>query len=152
MTRRKKEVNRLDQMLDDLIGENPQPEDILGASGLLKQLTKRLMERALAGELTYHLNQESEGEGRLEAEPTPKRNSRNGHSKKTVQSSHGAIELDIPRDRAGTFEPILVPKHQRRLAGLDEKIIRLYSRGLSTREIRAELEDLYGVAIAPGLR
>jgi putative transposase len=145
MARRRKELTRLDQMLDELIGENPQPEDILGQDGLIKQLTQRLMERALAGELSYHLETESE------TEVMAKRNSRNGHSKKTVQSEQGRMELDIPRDRNGTFEPILVPKHQRRLAGLDEKIIGLYGRGLSTRDIQAQLLDLYGVEIAEGM-
>ncbi len=149
MVRRKKEVSRLDQMLDELIGENPQPEDILGESGLLKQLTKRLVERALTGELNHPLKAEQALDD--DFEEAPRRNSRNGHSKKTVQSSHGAMELSIPRDRAGEFEPILVPKHQRRLAGLDEKIIALYARGLGTREISAELEELYGVNISSGL-
>lgn len=147
MARRKKELTRLDQMLDELIGENPQPEDIIGQDGLLKQLTQRLMERALAGELSYHLQTEPDDAG----ETLTKRNSRNGHSKKTVQSEQGRMELDIPRDRNGTFEPILVPKHQRRLAGLDEKIVSLYGRGLSTRDIQAQLLDLYGVEIAEGM-
>jgi putative transposase len=147
MVRRKKEVSRLDALLDDLIGENPQPEDILGESGLLKQLTQRLIERALTGELNHHLQTDVASAGTGE----PGRNSRNGHSKKTVQSSQGAMELAIPRDRAGEFEPILVPKHQRRLAGLDEKIISLYARGLGVREISAELEALYGVNISASL-
>jgi putative transposase len=149
MTRRKKELTRLDQLLDELIGENPQPEDILGQDGLLKQLTQRLMERALTGELSYHL--QTEAAAGPEDEEPKRRNSRNGYSKKTVQSEQGAMELDIPRDRNGTFEPILVPKHQRRLAGLDEKIISLYGRGLSTRDIQAQLQDLYGVEIAEGM-
>jgi putative transposase len=127
MARRQKEVSRLDQMLDELIGENPQPEDILGETGLLKQLTQRLVERALTGELTHHLKTEGECEATAVGDE-PRRNSRNGHSKKTVQSAHGAMELAIPRDRAGEFEPILVAKHQRRLAGLDEKIIALYAK------------------------
>jgi putative transposase len=150
MVRRKKEVSRMDQLLDDLIGENPQPEDILGESGLLKQLTQRLIERALSGELTHHLERAGDG---TTGEPggERRRNSRNGHSRKTVQSAQGAMELAIPRDRAGEFEPILVPKHQRRLAGLDEKIISLYARGLGTREISAELEELYGVNISASL-
>ncbi|NJR71154.1 MAG: IS256 family transposase [Synechococcales cyanobacterium CRU_2_2] len=151
MVRRKKEVSRLDELLDDLIGENPQPEDILGESGLLKQLTQRLIERALTGELNHHLQQGGPTAAGFDASGEPRRNSRNGHSKKTVQSSQGAMELSIPRDRAGEFEPILVPKHQRRLAGLDEQIISLYARGLGTREISAELAELYGVNISASL-
>jgi transposase-like protein len=86
-----------------LLEEHQTPEEILGESGLLKQLTKRLIERALAGELSHHLNHQAEEE---------KRNSRNGYSKKTVQSNHGEMELSIPRDRQGNFEPVLVIKRQ----------------------------------------
>ena len=130
MPRKKQESNSVDHLLDELLTEYQTPEEILGESGLLKQLTKRLMERALAGELKHHLeNQEEE----------TSRNSRNGHSKKTVQSSHGEMELSIPRDRNSSFEPILVPKHQRRIARLDEKILSLYARGMSIRDISAQL-------------
>jgi putative transposase len=92
------------------------------------------------GELSHHLRAEgTEAEEVTPASSSP-RNSRNGYSKKTVQSQHGAIELSIPRDRNGDFEPVLVPKHQRRLAGLDEKILALYARGLSIRDISAQLD------------
>ena len=142
MPRKKQEINPVDVLLDELLTEYQTPEEILGESGLLKQLTKRLMERALAGELKHHLeNQEEE----------TRRNSRNGHSKKTVQSSHGEMELSIPRDRHSSFEPILVPKHQRRIAGLDEKILSLYARGMSIRDISAQLEELYGVNVSASL-
>jgi putative transposase len=148
MSRQKKALSQMDRLLDDLIGENFRPEDILGESGLLKQLTKGLIERALAAELSHHLQN-----------PPPVaadaasgvRNSRNGYSQKTLHSNHGELEVNIPRDRQGDFEPILVPKHERRLAGLDEKIIALYARGLSVRDISAEMEELYGVALSPGL-
>ena len=78
-------------------------------------------------------------------------NSRNGHSKKTVQSNHGEMELSIPRDRQGSFESVLVPKHQRRIAELDEKILALYARGMSTRDISAQLEELYGAKVSASL-
>jgi putative transposase len=151
MSRVKKEPNRADELLDELLLDYGTPEDILGESGLLKQLSKRLIERALAGELTHHLQSSS---GNLEADEEaerPRANSRNGHSQKTVQSQQGSMELSIPRDRIGTFEPILVPKHHRRLAGLDEKILSLYARGLSTRDISAQLEELYGAQISAAL-
>ena len=135
MPRKKKESNRVDSLLDELLEEHQTPEAILGESGLLKQLSKRLIERALAGELNHHLLNQGDEEPR---------NSRNGHSKKTVQSEHGEMELSIPRDRSSSFEPILVPKHQRRIAGLDEKILSLYARGMSIRDISAQLEELYG--------
>ena len=142
MPRKKQEINPVDRLLDELLTEHQTPEEILGESGLLKQLTKRLIERALAGELKHHLaNQEVETE----------RNSRNGHSKKTVQSSHGEMELSIPRDRNSSFEPILVPKHQRRIAGLDEKILSLYARGMSIRDISDRLEEVYGVKVSASL-
>lgn len=147
MVRKKKEPNRIDAMLDDLLADCQGPEDILGESGLLKQLSARLVERALAGELNHHL---SEGEADGEAN-SDRPNSRNGYSKKTVQSTQGELELAIPRDRNGEFDPILVPKHQRRLSGLDEKILAMYARGTSTRDISAQLEELYGAKVASSL-
>lgn len=139
MARKKKEPNRVDDLLDELLEDCATPEDILGKSGLMGQIKKRLVERALSGELNHHLKSESTAD-----DTTP--NSRNGSSKKTVQSTDGELELSIPRDRNGSFEPILVPKHQRRIAGLDEKILALYARGNSTRDISAQLSELYGGA------
>ena len=137
MARKKKEPSRVDDLLDELLEDCHSPEDILGEGGLMKQLKKRLVERALAGELNGHLNREATDE-----DTAP--NSRNGSSKKTIQSEDGELELSIPRDRNGSFDPILVPKHQRRIVGLDEKILALYARGNSTRDISAQLEELYG--------
>lgn len=152
MVRKKKEPNRVDEMLDELLADCQTPEDILGESGLLKQLSKRLIERALAGELNHHLRVEQAVElDESNSESLPRGNSRNGYSKKTVQSNYGEMDLAIPRDRQGEFEPVLVPKHQRRLAGLDEKILVLYARGLSTRDISAQLEELYGVNVSASL-
>lgn len=139
MARKKKEPNRVDELLDELLEDCESPEDILGESGLMKQIKKRLVERVLAGELNHHLKSEASDE-------SAKPNSRNGSSKKTIQSEDGALELSIPRDRNGSFEPILVPKHQRRIAGLDDKILALYSRGNSTRDISEQLTELYGGA------
>jgi transposase-like protein len=152
MARKQKETNRVDEMLDELLADCQTPEDILGESGLLKQLSKGLIERALAGELNHHLKAEKEIEvDKPTSESLPRGNSRNGYSKKTIQTDQGEMDLAIPRDRKSEFEPILVPKHQRRLAGLDEKILALYARGLSTRDISAQLEELYGVNISPSL-
>jgi putative transposase len=149
--RRKK--SRVDEMLDELLEETSSPGEILGEGGLLNQLTKRLIERALAGELSYQLKQEEEARSESESEgrEAAKANSRNGYSKKTVKSERGEMDLEIPRDRQGIFEPILVPKHQRRIGELDEKIIAMYARGLSTRDISAQLQELYGVEISAGL-
>jgi transposase-like protein len=142
MAHKKKTPNRVDDLLDELLVDHQTPEEILGESGLLKQLTKRLVERALAGELSHHLANDAEDNVH---------NSRNGHSKKTVQSEHGELELSIPRDRESRFEPVLIPKHQRRIAGLDEKILALYARGMSTRDISAQLEELYGAKVSATL-
>jgi putative transposase len=159
MAPRKQAPNRVDELIDELLGDDYSPEAVLGESGLLKQLTKRLIERALVGELNHHLKGQASDSEALEAleelSSAPSvargRNRRNGYSSKTVQSKHGELDLSIPRDRAGAFEPILVPKHQRRLAGLDEKVIGLYARGLSVHDISAELKELYGVTVSESL-
>lgn len=135
------------ELLDDLLRDyDGDPKAILGEGGLLKDLTKSLVERALEGEMTEHVGyaphaNEGRGSG----------NSRNGKSGKTLQSEAGQFEIAVPRDRNGTFEPQLVRKRQRRLQGLDEKVIALYARGASTREIQGQLEELYGVEISPTL-
>jgi transposase-like protein len=149
MARRKKEPNRVDELLDELLSDCQSPEEILGETGLLKQLTKRLVKRALVGELNHHLKAEALTAAE-ETEDKPQ-NSRNGHSAKTVQSEHGSLDLAIPRDGQSTFEPVLIPKHQRRLRGLDEKILALYARGLSTRDITLQLEELYGAQVSASL-
>jgi putative transposase len=151
MARGKREPNRVDEMLDELLLDCHSREDILGESGLLTQLSKRLIERALAGELNHHLKEETSEETEEAESPARGNNSRNGYSQKTVQSRQGAMELSIPRDRNGEFEPILVAKHQRRLAEIDEKILAMYARGLSTRDISAQLEELYGAKISAAL-
>lgn len=148
--KRSSNANRVDQLLDELLKEHSTPEEILGRDGLLKQLTKRLVERALDAELSHHLASESAAIG--SAPDAEKRgNSRNGHSSKTVSGECGELRLEIPRDRNSSFKPILVPKGERRLPGLDEKIIALYAHGNSTRDIQGELADLYGVNISATL-
>lgn len=151
MPRRRIEKTRADELLDELLEDYQGPEAILGKEGLLKQLSKPLVERALQAELTHHLHlQELEAETEL-AEGEVLRNSRNGYSAKTVQGDLGQIPLQVPRDRQSTFEPVVVPKGQRRLAGLEEKVIALYARGSSTRDIQAHLQELYGVQISATL-
>lgn len=139
-------------VIDELLKQYKTPEEILGKDGLLKQLTKAVLERALDAELGHHLNSErQEASEAADGLPTASRNVRNGRSRKTVQTDHGELALDVPRDRQATFEPVIVPKHARRLAGLDEKIIGLYATGMSDREISRQLEDIYGVDISPSL-
>ena len=149
MSRRKKAPSKVDLLIDELLEDCHSPEDILGESGLLKQLSKRLIERSLAGELTHHLKNPPIEPNAIAG--SPPNNSRNGHSKKTIQTQQGEMELSIPRDRNSSFEPVLVPKHERRLSGLDEKILALYARGSSTRDISAQLEELYGAKISAAL-
>jgi putative transposase len=135
-----------DALLDELLKDCTDPKDILGAHGLLRQLTKRVIERVLEAELTTHLGYEPHarnGSGTA--------NYRNGKGKKTVQTETAQFDIAVPRDRDGSFEPQLVPKRQRRLEGFDDQVLALYARGLSTREIQAHLEDLYDVEASPTL-
>jgi putative transposase len=135
------------ELLDELLSGVNNPEDLLGDGGVFRRLKKALMERALSAELTHHLGYEK---GAIPA-GRAKGNSRNGHSAKTVLTDDGEIGLSIPRDRAGTFEPVLVPKGVTRLDGFDARIISLYARGLSVREIQADLKELYGTEVSPDL-
>jgi len=143
MTRKK---SKQDTLIDELLEDVSDPKDILGKNGLLKQLTKRLVERTLEAELTDHLGYEPH-----EPKGHGTGNNRNGKGDKTVQSETGALDIKVPRDRNGTFEPKLIKKRQRRLEGFDDKVLALYSRGLSTRDIQGQIEELYGVEVSPTL-
>src|SRR5687767_5714996 len=132
------------EVLDQLLSGYQKPEDLLGPGGIFDQLKKALAERVLGAELGHHLAEEATQTG-------APRNHRNGTTPKTVQTDTSALRLSVPRDRAGTFAPQLVPKHQRRLPGFDEKVIALYARGLTVREMQAHLAELYGVEVSPEL-
>jgi putative transposase len=136
---------KLEAALDELIAGKSTAE-IVGPDGLLKQLTKALLERAMSADLAHHL-----GYGKHEPEGRGSGNSRNGQSRKTVQGDFGEVEIAIPRDRNSSFEPKILPKHQRRFAGFDDKILSLYARGLTTREIQSHLEEIYGMEVSPSL-
>src|SRR3954464_11890117 len=134
------------ELIDKLLEGYQKPEDLIGENGLLKQLTKALVERALNAELTHHLGYEKNNpQGRGSG------NSRNGNSKKKLKGDFGEIELEVPRDREGEFEPKIVSKHQRRFEGFDDKILSMYARGMSTREIQGHLHEIYGVDVSPSL-
>jgi transposase-like protein len=133
-------------LLDELRKDYTDPQDILGEHGLLKHLTKRLVERALDAELTAHL-----GYALHVRHCSPEGNTRNGMGQKRVQTATGRLDLVVPRDRQGSFDPQLVKKRQRRLEGFDDKVLSLYARGLSTREIQGHLEELYGTEVSPTL-
>ncbi len=133
-----------DKLIDQLLEGCDSPDDILGEAGLLKQLTKKVAERALNAEMEQHL-----GYAKHALEGKNSGNSRNGKTSKKIRSVHGEIELDIPRDRNGSFEPKLVKKGEKQLNGFDDRIISLYARGMSTRDIQAHFEESYGVEVSP---
>ena len=135
-----------DELLDILMKDYKKPEDLIGENGLLKQLAKRLLERAMQAEMTDHLGYDKHA-------PTGKNsgNSRNGTFKKTVTGEFGNLDISVPRDRNSTFEPIIIPKGESRFTGFDDKIISMYARGMTTRDIQGHLQEIYGVDVSPSL-
>ena len=128
-------------LLDQLLAGRD-PQDLFAKDGLIDELKKALSERMLAAELEDHLKTEAEA-GRI--------NRRNGSSKKTMLTGSSKVTLDIPRDRSGTFDPKLIARYQRRFPDFDTKIISMYARGMTVREIRGHLEELYGIDVSPDL-
>jgi putative transposase len=142
-----KKINQIDpKIIDELIKTYEKPEDLLGEGGILKQLQKAMLERILAGELTTEL-----GYNKHDPKGNNSGNSRNGYTEKTLKSTHGELPIQVPRDRNNEFSPQIIPKHQTRFEGFDEKIISLYARGMTTRDIQAQLKDLYGVEVSATL-
>jgi putative transposase len=134
------------ELLDHLMKDYQSPSDLLGQDGLLQQLTKALLERALEGELTHHLGYEKHSpEGKNNG------NSRNGKSSKTVRGKRGELTINVARDRNSSFEPQLIKKGQTRFDGFDDKIISMYARGMTTRDIQAHLKEIYSVDVSPDL-
>jgi putative transposase len=133
-------------LLTSLLANYQKPEDLIGENGLLKQLTKLLVEKALDAEMANHL-----GHDKNQPVSNPSGNTRNGKSRKTLKGEFGELPIEIPRDRHGSFEPQLIPKHQTRWAGFDDKILSLYARGMTVREIQAHLEEMYGTDVSPTL-
>jgi putative transposase len=142
------EIRRVlpDELIDQLLAGSKSEEEIVGPGGLMSQLTKRVVARALEVERTDHLGYEPHQEP-----PGGAGNTRNGSTPKTLSTEHGPVQINTPRDRDGSFDPKLVKKRQRRFEGFDEKILALYSRGLSTRDIEAYLRELYGVSVGRDL-
>jgi putative transposase len=134
------------EVLDELIKGYEKPEDLIGETGLLKQLTKALIERAMNAELTHHLGYEKHDPAGYNSG-----NSRNGTSPKTVKGEFGEVVVETPRDRNATFQPQILPKHQTRFDGFDDKIVSMYARGMTTREIQGHLQEMYGVEVSPTL-
>lgn len=144
MSKKKHDVP--EELLAGLLANYQKPEDLIGEEGLLKHLTKLVVERALEAEMTDHLGHSKNGPVANQAG-----NTRNGKSKKTLKGEFGELPIEVPRDRHGSFEPQLIPKHQTRWAGFDDKILSLYARGMTVREIQAHLEEMYGTEVSPSL-
>lgn len=134
------------EILDELLKDYKSPEDLLGPGGLLKQLTGALVERALEAEITDHL-----GYNKHDKAGDGSGNSRNGTTIKTLRTDDGPMPVKVPRDRAGTFEPKIVPKHQRHFDGFDDKILAMYAGGMSVREIQSHLQEIYGTEVSADL-
>jgi putative transposase len=134
------------KLIDNLLKDYKTPEEILGDNGLLKQLTRAVLERAMQAELTEHLGYE-----RHDASGDNSGNSRNGKSRKTLKGDFGNLPIDVPRDRDSSFDPKIVPKGQTRFDGFADKILSLYARGMTTREIQSHLEEIYRVEVSPAL-
>jgi putative transposase len=133
-----------DRLIKELLANYQGPEDLVGSNGLLKRLTKKLVEGALGAEMTHHLGYEKH-------QGSSGGNARNGSSAKTLKGDFGEVEIAVPRDRNGSFEPQIVAKHQRRFTGFDDKILSMYARGMSTREIQGHLAEIYQVEVSPSL-
>ena len=131
------------ELIDELLKDYKNPEDLMGEGGIFKQLTKALVERCLTAEIDTHFQEQE-----TEVDQDKPKNRRNGHSKKKLKGEFGEIEISVPRDRQGEFEPVIVQKRQTRFNGFDDKILSLYARGMTTRDIEEQLQDLYGVEVS----
>src|SRR3954464_7764839 len=136
---RRKEPRIPDHLLDQLLA-GADAKSAFAKDGLLDELKKALAERALNAEMDHHLNQDSESD-----------NHRNGYGRKTVLTDDGKLPISIPRDRLATFDPQLIAKYRRRLPGFDDKVVSMYARGMTVREIQGHLADLYGIDVSPDL-
>lgn len=144
MARKNREIP--DEIVDQLLAGYNKPDDLLGPDGLMKQLIGRLISRAMKAEMSHHLGYENG-----ETPPEGQGNRRNGLHEKTVRTDMGQVTIEVPRDRDGTFEPSIVGKHERHFDGFDDKILSMYARGMSVRDIQSHLREIYGVEISPEL-
>ena len=133
-----------DELIDELLGSYDNPAELLGSDGLLNELKKRLIERTMDAELSNDLGYDKHARGAAKE----KKNSRNGHSKKTIRTNTGPLEIEVPRDRAGVYEPQVIPKHERHFDGFDDAILSLYARGMTVRETQEHFRELYGVEVS----
>src|SRR6056297_946602 len=143
---KKREEKIRKELLDELLKDYSTPEDLLGKDGIMAELKKRLIERAMEAEMEDHLGYAKNG-NRVEGSD----NYRNGFSNKKVISNSDQIDIQVPRDREGNYEPQILPKHQRRFDGFDDKILAMYARGMSVRDIQATLLEMYNVEVSEGI-
>ena len=148
MARKKKEKEKdvLDQILDTINFKGLTQDEVVGQDGLIKQLTGRILQRALEAEMTEHLGYEKNSNAGDNSG-----NSRNGHTEKTVLLENQETTIEVPRDRNSTFEPIIIPKHEKRVPLFNDQIISMYSFGMSDRDIKTHLEKIYNVDVSPDL-
>jgi transposase-like protein len=142
----KKEKDILDQILDTIDFRGLTQDEVAGKDGLIKQLTGKILQRALDAEMTEHLGYEKNSN-----DGDNSGNSRNGHTEKTVLLENQSTTIEVPRDRNGTFEPVIVPKHQKRMPLFNDQIISMYARGMTDRKIQDHLEEIYNVEVSPDL-
>ena len=142
----KKEKDIIDQLLDNIDFRGLTQDEVVGQDGLIKQLTGRILQRALEAEMTEHLGYEKNSN-----DGDNSGNNRNGHTEKTVLLENQSATIEVPRDRNGTFEPVIVPKHEKRVPLFNDQIISMYSFGMSDRDIKAHLEKIYNVEVSPDL-
>ena len=143
---KKREEKIRKELLDELLKDYSTPEDLLGKDGIMAELKKRLIERAMEAEMEDHLGYAKNG-NRVEGSD----NYRNGFSNKKVISNSDQIDIQVPRDREGNYEPQIIPKHQRRFDGFDDKILAMYARGMSVRDIQATLLEMYNIEVSEGI-
>jgi len=148
MARKKQEKEKdiIDQLLDNINFKGLTQDEVVGQDGLIKQLTGRILQRAIEAEMTEHLGYEKNSNAGDNSG-----NSRNGHTEKTVLLENQSTTIEVPRDREGTFEPVIIPKHEKRIPLFNDQIISMYSRGMSGREIKGHLEQIYNVDVSPDL-
>jgi transposase-like protein len=148
MARKKKEKEKdiIDQLLDNINFKGLTQDEVVGQDGLIKQLTGRILQRALEAEMTEHLGYEKDSNTGDNSG-----NSRNGHTEKTVLLENQSTTIEVPRDRNGKFEPVIIPKHEKRVPLFNDQIISMYSFGMSDRDIKKHLEKIYNVDVSPDL-
>ncbi len=144
--REKKEKDQIDLLLDQIDFKGLTQEDVLGKDGLVKTLTAKILNRAMDAGLEHHL-----GYPKHSSDGNNSGNNRNGHTGKTILTENQSIDIDVPRDRKGSFKPVIIPKYEKRVPLFNDQIISLYANGMTVRDIKSHLEKIYGIEVSPEL-